>query len=287
MQKIALLTDSTADTPKDYVEKYNIHVIPVGINYEHESYKDGVDITPEQVYARFPEEVPKTSLPAPGEVHELFNQLEEEGYTHVLGVTIASGLSGTHDLIHSVAVGHSNLICEIVDTKLIGMGAGMVVAAVAEKLDRGATFEEAAAYAYKISKQTHLFFGLDTLDYVYRGGRLGKVAYLAGTKFDIRPVITCDNETGAYVTYAKAHGRKASLKKCVKACCDLAEGQSRYRLAVVHGGAEQEARGVEAMMQEKLPDAEISYFGQITPALVVHAGPGMIGVGIQTLDEDD
>ena len=286
MTKIALVTDSTADTPADILEKYDIHVIPCLINYSDRSYHDRVDIQPEEVYARFEEEVPKTSLPSPGEVDQLFTELEEQGYTHVLGVTIASRLSGTHDLIHSVAVGHSNLTCDIVDTHLIGLGAGMVVAATAKKLGEGASFEEAAAYARKAAENTHMYFCVDTLDYLYKGGRIGKVAYQMGSKFDIRPVITLVPGDGTYVTAAKAHGRKASLKKAIKLVLEHAEGAEgkSINFAVAHSNAEAEALPVLEKMKDALPESEY-VFAQITPSMVVHTGPGLIGLGIQLLDD--
>lgn len=290
-QRIALITDSCADVPPAIAAEYGICVIPLSINYSDRTYRDGVDIAPEEVYARFAEEVPKTSLPAPAEVAEAFDAAVAAGCTHALAVTIASGLSGTHDLIRSVAAGYAGLTSEVVDTKSIGLGAGLSVIAAAECIAQGLTFEETLAKVASVVESTSVFFCVDTLEYLYKGGRIGKVTYSVGSAFDIRPVITCEREAGSYVTAAKAHGRKASLKKAKSLALKALEeagaasgSGKRYRFGVVHGDAEEEARALYEAMCEACPDAVDGFFGQITPALVVHTGPGLIGVGVQVLD---
>lgn len=288
-QRIALITDSCADVPPTEAKARGIIVIPLAINYSDASYRDGVDITPDEVYARFAEEVPKTSLPAPAVVAEAFDEAVAAGATHILAVTIASGLSGTHDLVRSVAAGYANVTCEVVDTKSIGLGAGVSVLAAAESIEQGLEFSEVLSRLDAAIADTKVFFCVDTLEYLYKGGRIGKVTYSVGSAFDIRPVVTCEPEAGVYVTAAKAHGRKASLKKAkslaLKALEEMrADSGRRYRFAVVHGGAEAEARALFEELSAACPDADRAFFGQITPALVVHTGPGLIGVGVQVLD---
>lgn len=284
-ERIAILTDSCADVPQDVVAELGIRVIPLHINYEGAQYRDRVDIQPEEVYARFSEEIPKTSTPTPAEVMEAFDGIVAEGFTHVLVVTIASGLSHTHDLMRSVASGYANLTCEVMDTKNIALGAGFSAVYAAELAASGVSFAEVVRRTQAAANQTKVFFCVGTLEYLYKGGRIGKVTYSMGTAFDIRPVITCNLEDGAYVTAAKSHGRKASLKKAVALAKKAVGNAQRYRLAVVHGAAPEEAEDVLAMVQEALPQAERIYTGQISPALVVHTGPGLLGIGVQVLDE--
>lgn len=288
-QRIALITDSCADVPAEEVKAKGIIVVPLAINYSDASYRDGVDITPDEVYARFAEEIPKTSLPAPAEVAAAFDGAIVAGATHILAVTIASGLSGTHDLMRSVAAGYAGVTCEVVDTKSIGLGAGISVLAAAELIERGLEFSEVLEGVHAAIRDTSVFFCVDTLEYLYKGGRIGKVTYSVGSAFDIRPVVTCEREAGIYVTAGKAHGRKASLKKVKSLALKALEqvrGDSdrRYRFAVVHGGAEAEARALYDEIAAACPEADRPIFGQITPALVVHTGPGLIGVGVQVLD---
>lgn len=283
IQKIAIVTDSCADVPADVAIKYGIRVIPLHINYRAASYRDRVDIQPDEVYARFVEEIPKTSLPAPAEVVAVFDELAAEGYTHVCVVSISSGLSGTFDMMRSVAAGYGSMRIEVVDTRNIALGSGFVAIAAAQAACAGGDFDHVMSEAHAGASSSRVFFCLGTLDYLYAGGRIGRVAHSLGTAFDIRPIITCD-EAGVYVTCAKAHGRKASLKKTVAAAQEALGDSQAYRLAIVHGDAEAEARAIRDRAEELFPHAREVYFEQISPALVVHTGPGLIGIGVQRLD---
>jgi DegV family protein with EDD domain len=115
-----------------------------------------------------------------------------------------------------------------------------------------------------------------------KGGRIGQVAGMVGTILDLKPVISC-NEDGIYYTVAKARGRKKSLNLALEKAVEFAAGAKEYNITVMHGAAQDEADALMAVMKERLPDFRISIEGQITPALVVHTGPGLIGIGIQGL----
>ena len=282
-QKIAVVTDSCADVPAETALKYGIRVVPLHINYRNESFHDRVGIQPDQVYARFSEEIPKTSLPSPAEVVQVFDELAEEGYTHVAVISISSGLSGTFDMMRSVAAGYGTMHIEVVDTLSIALGAGFVAIAAAQEACAGSPFSRVIQVAHEAAKKTQVFFCVGTLDYLYAGGRIGKVTHSLGTAFDIRPIITCDEE-GTYVNCAKAHGRKASLKKTIAAAQKALGDSQAYRIAVVHGDAEAEARAIFDRVPELFPHAKETYFEQISPALVVHTGPGLIGIGVQRMD---
>lgn len=282
-QKIAVVTDSCADVPADVALKLGIRVVPLHINYREESYRDRADIQPHEVYARFDEEIPKTSLPSPAEVVDVFDELVAEGYTHVAVISISSGLSGTFDMMRSVAAGYGALHIEVVDTRSIALGAGFVAIAAAQAVCAGESFEAVMQAAHEAAAKTQVFFCVGTLDYLYAGGRIGKVTHSLGTAFDIRPIITCDEE-GTYVTCAKAHGRKASLKKTIAAAQKALGDSQAYRVAIVHGAAEEEARAIYERAAELFSHAREVYFEQISPALVVHTGPGLIGIGVQRMD---
>lgn len=283
LQKIAVVADSCADIPANVAIEYGIRMIPLIINYRDASYRDRVDIQPHEVYARFSEEIPKTSLPAPAEVVRAFDDLAAEGHTHVCVVSISSGLSGTFEMMRSVAAGYAGMRIEVVDSRSIALGSGFVAITAAQAAIENATFDQVVEVARAAADKSEVFFCLGTLDYLYAGGRIGKVTHSLGTAFDIRPIITCD-ASGVYVTHAKAHGRKASLKKTVSAA-QKALGDSRaYRVAIVHGDAEKEARDIYDRAAELFPAAKEVYFGQISPALVVHTGPGLVGIGVQRLD---
>ena len=285
-QRIAVLVDSATDVPPEAVERYGAFIVPLHVNYSDGDYLDRVTIQPEEVYARFATEIPKTSTPSPADVMAAFDRIAAAGYTHVVAVTISSGLSGTYELVRSVAAGRADVECAAIDTKSIGIGAGLTALLACELVAAGLPFSQVVARAQGTAERSSVFFCVNTLEYLYKGGRIGAATYAIGSKLDIRPTITCDDQ-GKYVVCAKAHGRKGSLKKMVSlaskaAAAAIADGRT-VRLAVAHGDAETEARAIADQLQAQFPQVGEVLFGQISPALVVHTGPGLVGIGVSVL----
>jgi DegV family protein with EDD domain len=280
--KIAILVDSCSDVPKEYRETYNMYVAPLTIIYKDAEYRDGIDIQPEEVYARFSEEIPSTSLPNPSVVADIFKQIKADGYEKVIAVIISSGLSGTYELISSFGPAPEGLETRYVDTKNIGIGSGFSAIRAGELIEQGLSFAEVCREVEDAARQTRLFFCVSTLEYLRKGGRIGHVAALLGAILDLKPVISC-NEHGVYYTVTKARGRKKSLRAALDRAVEFAAGAKEYSITVMHGDAKEEADALLAALKERLPRHRISIEGQITPALVVHTGPGLIGIGIQRL----
>jgi DegV family protein with EDD domain len=281
-EKIAILTDSCTDVPKAYRDKYKMYVVPLTIIYSDAEYRDGIDIQPEEVFARFSEEVPSTSLPNPSLVADVFKQIKADGYDKVIAVHISSGLSGTYEMVSSFGPSPEGLDVRYIDTKNIGIGAGFSAVRAGELIEQGLSFGEVCRQVEEAALNTRLFFCVLTLDYLVKGGRIGRVSGMVGTILDLKPVISCD-ENGIYYTVAKARGRKKSLKLALEKAVEFAAGSSEYNITVMHGAAQDEADELLVAMKEQLPEYRIAIEGQITPALVVHTGPGLIGIGIQRL----
>lgn len=277
---IALIVDSCTDVPPSFIEEYGMYVVPLIVNYKNESFLDKVTISPQEVYDRFAEEVPTTSTPSPASAKEIFEQVIADGYTKAVVVTISSGLSATYELLCSVAKDFPQLETVIVDTKNIGMGAGLSALRAARLIAEGTPFDEMAARMERVVENTKVYFCVDTLEYLHKGGRIGNVTYAVGSLLDMRPVISC-NENGVYYTVSKAKGRKQSLKKAVATAEKFAERFDSCAIAVVNGAAEQEAAVVLAELTRDIPNHTEVYDGQISPVLVVHTGPGLIGIGVQ------
>ena len=210
--RIALVIDSCTDVSPADIERYGMYVVPLQVNYQDESFLDKVTITPQEVYDRFAVEVPTTSTPTPAIAREVMQRVVDDGYKQAVIVTISSGLSATCELMRSIVVGMPELDCHIVDTKNIGMGAGLVALAVARRLAEGATLDELRRDSDRIVSSTKVFFCVDTLEYLYKGGRIGNVTYAVGSLLDMRPVISC-NEKGVYYTVAKAKGRPSGVPR--------------------------------------------------------------------------
>jgi len=281
-QKIAILVDSGSDVPKPYREKYGMYVAPLTIIYKDAEYHDGVDIQPEDVFARFSTEIPSTSLPSPATVADLFREIKADGYEKVVVVTISSGLSGTFEMMQGFGPNPEGLEARYVDTKNIGIGSGFTAIRAGELIEQGLPFDEVCERAETAARNTKLFFCVSTLEYLIKGGRIGLVAGMVGTILDLKPVISC-NEQGIYHTVAKARGRKKSLELALEESVKAAAGATEYSIAVVHGHAQEEAEALLAQLKERLPNFRYEIDGPLTPALVVHTGPGLIGIGVQVL----
>ena len=281
-EKIAILVDSCSDVPEAHRRKYNMYVAPMTIIYEDSEYRDGLDIQTEDVYARFPQEIPSTSLPSPSVVADLFKRIKADGHEKVIAVAISSGLSGTYEMMKSFGPAPDGLETCYIDTKNIGIGSGFSAILAGELIEKGLPFAEVCREVRSVARRTKLFFCVPTLEYLVKGGRIGLVAAMVGTILAVKPVISC-NQDGIYYTVAKARGRKKSLRLALQKAVEFAAGAREYNVTVMHGAAKQEADEVLAAMQAELPDFRLAIEGQITPVLVVHTGPGLIGIGIQRL----
>jgi DegV family protein with EDD domain len=278
-QKIAILTDSGSDVPYDLAKSNNIFVVPLQVNYKDRSYRDGVDIDADTMYRRLKEEIPTTSLPIGEDIDKVLQDIEAQGYTHILAVVLSSGLSGTCNVLKLVAK-ESKLPMEVIDTKNIGIGSGLSVLKAAEFVRQGLSWDDLIVKVNETIQKTRVFFVLDTLEYLQKGGRIGKVTALIGYALDLRPIITCDSE-GIYTTIAKARGRKVSINRCLELALEFAGDSNKITVGLAHGNALEEVLKLKELMTQKLGDRANIFIGQVSPALGVHTGPGLIGMGIQ------
>lgn len=283
-QKIAILVDSCTDVPKDFISKYNMYVVPLKVIYKDKEYTDGVDITASDIYARLPIEIPTTSLPGTDEITHTLDQIKADGYEKVLAVTISSGLSGTFNFISLIAKEYEGLDTFVVDTKNIGIGSGFAAIQAAQCIEQGMSWEELTETISEKVVNTKVFFCVSTLEYLTKGGRIGLVASIAGNLLNLKPIISC-NEEGVYYTVAKVRGRHQSLQKTIDLAAEFTNTNKRYNIALVHGNAQEEADNLKELLLAKLPHANIFVEGQISPALGVHTGPGLIGIGIQLITD--
>lgn len=281
-EKIAVLVDSGTDVPNEITSKTGVYTIPLQIIYKDHVYKDKVDISPEEVYQRLTTEIPSTSLPDGSEILSVLEQIKADGYEKIIAVTISSGLSGTYNVLRLLA-DETSLEMSVLDTKNIGIGAGLQAIHAYELIQRGLPFSEIIQTLKREVPKTTLYFNVATLEYLQKGGRIGLVSSIVGTALRLNPTISC-NEEGIYYTVAKTRGRKKSLENLIKLLKKDIGSHTRYRIAVAHGDALEEGEWVRSLVKETFPDATEVLFGTISPALVVHTGPGLVGLGVQILD---
>lgn len=284
-QKIAVLTDSGSDVPEMIKNKYDVKIIPLKIIFEDGEYIDKVNITAEEVYDRMENEIPKTSLPDGEMIKDILDDIKAEGYEKVLVVTISSGLSGTNNMIRIVAEQYEGLDIFVLDTKNIGIGSGFSVVTAALLSDSDKDWEVIKEELKNGVEKAKVFFHVPTLEYLQKGGRIGLVQSVLGSMMNLKPIITC-NEDGIYHTVAKVRGKSKSVSKTLQLVEEYAGNSKKYNLAIAYGGktALKESEAIRDEMKEKLHHFEEFFFDQISPALGVHTGPGLIGIGVQILD---
>lgn len=278
--KIALITDSSCDLPMDIINKYSIYTLPLRVIYPDREYRDNIDITPEEIYSRMPDEIPKTSMASASDTIEIFENLRKEGIKNILSINISSGLSGTFDMIKMISKDFPDLNIVAIDSKTLSIGLGLMVNEAAKMILQGLKIEEIKENILSLREKIKIFYCLPILEYLKKGGRINTVAATIGDIIDIKPIISVNDE-GKYYSYAKVRGRKRSLEKLIEIAKELSEGRT-VNMAVMHGFAEKEALRIKDILSE-LPNVKEMFFGQIGPALGVHTGPGLVGVCIQEL----
>ena len=278
MQKIALITDSACDLDLNTLKENNINLLPLRIIYSNGDYRDRIDISPQEVYDNLEKEVPKTSLPSAQETEETLNKLEEEGYTHIIYISISSGLSGSFNALRLALEDHPKLTSFVYDSKILAYPQGEIVLEVAKLIKEGKSYEEIIKEIPEIRKRVIGYFTINTLEYLKRGGRIGRLAGTVGELLNLKPIITTD-EDGVYYNVAKVRGRKQSLSKMTELLKGyLAKG--KCEVAVLHAGCEDEAIKYMNSLKDLTNVVSIK-IAEISPALGIHGGPGLIGFSVK------
>lgn len=283
-EKIAIVTDSTSDLKREDLDKYGIKSLPLKVIYKDRQYQDRVDITPAEVYEGMKDEIPTTSMPSPQEIEDLYTELQEEGYTHIISIHISSGLSATYSNCRMVAEQMDDLVVEVVDSKMLSMGLGRLVLYAKDLIAaKEFTFTEIVEKVEDKREKVEIFFVVETLKYLKKGGRIGKVSGTIGELLNIKPIISID-EDGEYYTFTKVRGRKKSIKKMYSLIKDRLKDGKKYCLDIMNAAAPEEAQDLLDKFRD-IPSITDIFIGEISPVMVVHAGPGLLGLTLTELDD--
>ncbi len=283
MNKFAVLSDSGCNIPPEVAQKHGIYILPLKLTFGGKTYRDGMDVTPQEVYAVLPQELPKTTLPSGEEVGAMFDKIRADGYTDVLCVTLSSQLSGTNNIVRLMAVEREDLNIRLIDTKNIAIGAGFVSMRAQELANAGEALEAAYQIINAEIYNSRVFFCVDTLEYLRKGGRIGLVSSFLGTRLNLKPIITC-NKDGVYYTAAKCRGKKQAMARMITLAQEHAQGTAKFRVCVSNGGAgKEELAAFVKQVKAAFPQAAEFHQTDISPTLGVHTGPGLLGLGVQIL----
>lgn len=282
--KIAILTDSCSDVPLNLLDQYHIYQVPLSINYKDRTYRDRIDITPQEVYENLVIEIPHTSLPSPGDIHDIIEKIVSDGFRQIIIPVISSGLSGTSKAIQMVCDEFKDIKTAVIDTKNIALGSGFFSIYAAQAVEKHLSFNEIVKKLENKIENSHIFYSLNTLQYLIKGGRIGRVEGMFGSLLQIKPIISCD-DNGIYYTVAKVRGRNQSISKLIELVQDKIKNKKNYYLTICHGYAQEEADKIREIMQPYINNATLYMEGQISAALGVHTGPGLVGIGYFDLDD--
>jgi DegV family protein with EDD domain len=278
MSKIALVTDSTTYMPPELVKKYNISVAPQVLIWGDQTYKDGVDIESREFFTRLKtaKVMPSTSQVAVISFQEIFQELVEKDF-EVLALLVSSKLSGTvqsaiqaRDLMSS-----ARDKVNVVDSQSVAMALGFQVLAVARAVEDGASLKDAIALAERSYQYTGVFFAVDTLEFLHRGGRIGGAQRFLGTMLNMKPILAIQDGRVEGVdrirTKNKAHDRVLELT------IEKVAGRTPVRLATLHANAAEDAKALLSRAEQTLHPVE-SIFTEVSPTVGTHAGPGTVGL---------
>lgn len=272
--KLAILTDSGANFTQEFIKKHsNLFVVPLMIVVDGKSFRDQIEITASEVYEKIDEKDFSTSLPEPSDLQDAIKKIKKEGYTDLLVINISSGLSGTYNAFRIELEQVKGINITQYDTKTIGAGQGYLVEQALELAAKGKDVETIMKALVKQRAEEQLaLYTINTLKYLKKGGRIGKVEGTIGDMLRIKPVVSV-NEDGVYITLAKAFGIKRSLMNMKNIFVEKFKG-FKIDLTVHYGSGKEKAEELaEAMV--KLLDVRNLVLSPLTPVMGIHTGPEM------------
>jgi DegV family protein with EDD domain len=268
-RRFRVVTDSTADVPAGWRERYGIEVVALRVMFGTESFRDGVDLSSEQFYERLKrvDSLPTTSAPSPGDFAEVYERLSHE-CDGVVSIHISAGLSGTVEAARVGARSVEGFPVHVVDSRCLTtcMAQLCLVAAEAE------TLEEAIRRVDERVPRQRVLALLDTLRYLQMGGRIGRAQALLGAMLDLKPILSLAD--GLVVPLDRVRTRSKAIPRLLEL---LRRDLPVERLAVMHAQAPDDAERIRAQLATELPDVEMET-GQVGAVLGTHTGPGTVGL---------
>lgn len=275
-----LVTDSTSGLTQELVKQFNIQVVPLTVMFTDKSYLDGVDLTNKEFFPMLEEAkkngyLPKTSQPSTGDFVKIYEKILSEGYD-IISIHLSESLSGTVNSARTAASMLKGNI-EVIDSKFITMGLGLQVLEAALMIQAGKTINEIKDRLHAIQSRMEVLFTIDTLEYLAKGGRIGKVSALLGSVLNIKPIVRVEN--GIYVPAGRARSLKQAAIKMLELMEKYLDGATPYKVGISHGQAPELANYLRELVKEKF-NVDIDIFTENTPVLATHTGPGCFGMAI-------
>lgn len=280
MGKVRIVADSTSDIPAELRERLGITIVPLKVLFGEETYLDSITINAEQFYEKLKTSsiVPTTSQPSPHEFTEVYERLlfEDPGCS-VLSIHLASILSGTHQsAVIAKSMMEQDADIEVIDSKSASFGIGMLVVMAAELAREGKSMEEILEAVDALQKGTSIYFLVDTLEYLHKGGRIGKASALIGSILNIKPILSLEKETGGVLSVDKVRGTKKALARISDMLKDTFRDDPIH-IVIAYTDNKEAAGDLEERIKAELNIKSVSYT-TIGSVIGTHTGPGTSAV---------
>jgi DegV family protein with EDD domain len=270
----AIVLDSTADFPEAPERFANWRVVPLYVRFGDESYKDYVELTPAEFYARLraADELPTTSQPTPGDFLATYEELA--AYDRIYSLHISAELSGTYGSATTAAEEIGGGKVRTIDSGSASAAIAMLGLAVQRRLDRGTTDEELDGLLERYRRDASLLFTVDTLEFLRRGGRIGRASAMAGTLLHVKPILTIEREV---IPLKRVRGNQKAMQTFVEEFTSKTEDKPTLKVGIAHAEAPERAEQLRKMVRGERPQAEIEVVTTLGAVVGTHAGPGTVG----------
>jgi DegV family protein with EDD domain len=277
-RRIAIVTDSTADLPSHLVEEYGIRVVPQVLIMGDRTWRDGVDIDSATFYEllRTSSHFPASSQPSVVDFQQVFGELAGD-FDGIVAVLISDELSGTLNSARMAAESLPDVPIEIIDTRAVSLQLAFIVLAAARAAAAGGDLQTVADAARAMIGQAQIYFIVDTLEYLHRGGRIGAASRLFGTALNLKPVLTISD--GVVTPLTKVRSRRKALATVVRILDEQLAGAEGVHMGVLHVACPDEAAVLAEHLEERFRPVEM-FRTECGPVIGTHAGPGTVGVAV-------
>ena len=265
---------STADFPEAPKRFPNWRVVPLYVLFGDESYRDYVELAPEEFYARLrsSQRLPTTSQPTPGDFLQTYEELG--AYERIYSLHLSAVLSGTYQSATTAAATLGDDKVRVVDSETASAAIAMLGLAIQLRLDRGTTDDELDALIRRFKDEAHLIFTVDTLEFLRRGGRIGRASAWAGQLLHVKPILTIEREV---IPLKRVRGNQKAMQEFIRAFTSTTEDVPTLKVGIAHADAPGRAEQLRKMVRHERPQAEIELITTLGAVVGTHAGPGTVG----------
>jgi DegV family protein with EDD domain len=277
LQNTAIVLDSTCDAPEGFFDQEGVYLVPLRVHFGDETYRDRVDMGHEEFFAKLASTaiLPTTSQPTVAKFATTYEEITAT-YEHVFSLHLSGLMSGTVRAAERAAQAFPGV--EVYDTRTVSCGVALCAQRIRARLERGSTLEEIRGYIDYTIANTHLLFHAATLEYLRRGGRIGRAASLVGGVFDIKPLI--QNADGTLAAYAKVRGQKKVLATMERFIEETTKPDDDVFYASIDAVNPEEAQMVRDLFARVRPNAKCLFHGMVGAVVGTHLGPGSAGFAL-------